>query len=382
MAILLNCLGTPALARFDQTDADTIDQEERLNAASFHDGNTYRFYPRFERLWLSKDMGYRISDGSYDADRSRIHEQIKLSTPPEDALRFSYSRDHYHDLVDRFSDDEIRLTWKPVWGLYVAGLADGTSSYKQWGDVGAAVGWMRDRSTFVEIYQWSVDHFYNSKAEIDLGVYDGKPGTTGVRLNWEEAKTLLLRASYEKDKPFKWEREDCACTYSYGWSRAEYLIQSPILDSLTAEVKGAVAFKTEAKDWDAGVTRSFSKSMVQRNSRHEASVLYDRLDMSYVHLGAIRIERHSDYEFQFENIPSTYTFPEDASADAAHREVIGFLMFNTPIETANPNRYFFQTGFTQNWVSINRDLKSEDITGKNDENVALFKENFADEASV
>lgn len=373
-------LGTPAHARFDETDADVIDQEERLNTASFHDGNTYRFYPRFERLWLSKDLGYRVSDGSYDADRSRIHEQIKLSTPPEDTLRFSYSRDHYHDLVDRFSNDEIRLTWKPVWGFYIAGLADGTSSYKQWGDVGAAFGWMRDRSSFIEIYQWSVDHFYNSKAEVDLGVYDGKPSTTGVRLNWEEPSKIHLRVNYEKDKPFRWNRDDCACTYSYAWSRTEYLIQTPMLAPMTLEAKGSAAFKEEAKNWDAGVTRSFSKSMVQRNSRHEVSALYDRIDLSYYHLGVLRIERHADYEFQYENIPTTYSFPEDASGDAVHRELIGFLMFNTPMDDAN--RYFFQTGFTQNWVSINRELKNEDIIGKSDENIDLFMERFTDEASV
>ncbi len=380
LAASMLCLGTHAFARFDEVDADVIDQEERLNAASFHDGNTYRYYRRFEKLWLSKDLGYRISDGSYDADRSRIHEQVKLSTSPKDVLRFSYTRDHNHDLVDRFSNDEIRLAWKPVWGLYLAGLADGTSSYKQWGDLGAAIGWMRDRSSFFEIYQWSVDHFYNTKAEVDLGVYSGKPETTGIRLNWDEPGILLLRANYEKDKPFKWEREDCNCTYSYAWSRAEYLIQFPVSALVTAELKGAAAFKAEAKDWDAGVTRSYSKSMVQRNSRHELSAFYDRADMSYYHLGAIRIERYADYEFEFENIPSEHVFPEDAGADAAHREIIGFLMFNTPMDDGK--RYFFQTGFTQNWVSINRELLDEDIAGKSPENVALFKERFADEASI
>ena len=377
---ILVCNGSGAFARFDEVDADIIDQEERLSAASFHDANTYRFYPRFEKLWLSRDIGYRISDGSYDADRSRIHEQIKVSTPPEDSLRFSYARDHYHDLVDRFSNDEIRLTWKPVWGVYVAGLADGTSSYKQWGDLGAAVGWMRDRSSFIEIYHWSVDHFYNSKAEVDLGVYDGKPETTGMRLQWEESGLLLARLNYEKDKPFKWKREDCSCNYSYSWSRADYVLQSPLLAPVTAELKGAAAFKTEAKDWDAGVTRSYSKSMVQRNSKHELSLLLDRPDISYYQLGAVRIERHADYEFDFDNIPSTFTFPEDASADAVHRETIAFLIFSTPMDDAN--RYFFQTGFTQNWVSINRELSDDDIVGKSDENVELFKENFLDEASV
>jgi hypothetical protein len=373
-------LGSEAFGRFDEIDADVIDQEERLSAASFHDANTYRFYPRFEKLWLSKDIGYRISDGSYDADRSRIHEQIKVSTPPEDTLRFSYARDHYHDLVDRISNDEIRLTWKPVWGLYVAGLADGTSSYKQWGDLGAAFGWMRDRSSFIELYQWSVDHFYNSKAEVDLGVYNGKPQSTGLRINWEERGLVFLRLNYEKDKPFKWLRDDCACVYSYAWSRVDYVLQTPSLRPLTLELKGASSFKSESKEWDSGVTRSFSKTMAQHNSRHEFSLLYPRPDISYYQLGAIRIERFADYEFDFDNIPSTYTFPEDPSPDASHREIIAFLMFNTPMDDAN--RYFFQSGFTQNWVSINRELRDEDIAGKSDVNIDLFKERFLDEASI
>jgi hypothetical protein len=371
---------TLTFARFDQTDADLIDQEERLEAASFHDANTYRFYPRFERLWYSKDLGYRISDGSYDADRSRIHEQIKVSTPAEDTIRFSFSRDHYHDLVDRFSNNEIRLSWKPLWGIYVSGLADGPSSYKQWGDLGAALGWMRDRASFFEVYHWSVDHFYNSKAEIDTGFYDGKPQTTGLRFNWQEPGLITLRTSYEKDKPFKWVRDDCACIYSYSWSRAEYLVQSNSLKSVTVEAKGAAAFKSEGKNWNGGLNRSFSKQATQENSRHELSLLYDLVDESYYQVGALRIERHADYEFAFENIPTSYTFPEDPSADAVHRETIGFLMFNTPMDDAK--QYFFQTGFTQNWVNINRQLEDEDIVGKSDENVELFKERFADESAV
>lgn len=367
-------------ARFDQSDADLVDQEERLNGASFHDANTYRYYPRFERLWAAKDIGYRISDGSYDADRSRIHEQIKISSSPDDFLWFAYSRDHYHDIVDRLSNEEIRLAWKPLAGVYAAALADGNSSYKQWGDLGAAVGWMRDRSSFIEYYRWSVDHFYNSKAEVDLGLYQVKPTTSGIRLSWLESEQFLVNATYEADTLMRWSRLDCDCEYEYRWWRGDYQLQFFPLSNLTIEVNGYTSVKYEEKTWDDGSSRVYTKSLDRRANLHDLSVLWEAEDTSYYQLGYVRIQRHADYEFEYKNILIDYSFLEDASADAAHRESIGYLFYNFPM-TAD-KRYFFQTGYTQNWVTINRELSDSDIVGKDAAATDTFKSQFADEAAI
>jgi hypothetical protein len=369
-----------AQARFSQHDADVVDEEERLEAASFHDANTYRFYPRFDRLWEDRDIGYRISDGSFDADRSRIHEQIKLSTDPEGVVRFAFTRDYYHDLVEYYPYEELRLAWKPVAGIYAAGLADGHSSYKQWGDLGAAVGWMRDRASFIEFYRWSVDHFYNSKAEVDLGVYHGKPATVGGRISWFEPGVFSLFAEHEADKRFSWERFDCDCTYTYQWQRTQYKIRGFVTRQVTAEANGSVVSKSEDKKWLPGGSRDYEKSLERRTHRHELSLLYSYEDLAYTQLGYVRIQRRSDYEFDFDNIPATFTFAEDPGADTSHREVIAFLFHSTPIDDAG--QYFFQSGYSQNWVAINRDLDDADITGKSPDSEAEFRKRFADEAKI
>lgn len=381
LSLLLYCFfSDTSFARFDRSDADQVDQEERINGAAFHDANTYRFYPRFNRLWDSKDIGYRISDGSYDADRSRIHEQIKASTSVEDFLWFAYTGDHYHDVADKLTFDEIRLAWKPMAGVYAAGLADGNSSYKQWGDLGAAVGWLRDRSSYFEFYRWSVDHFYNSKAEVDLGVYRVKPTTSGFRMSWQEPEQFSIQAVYEVDKLFRWERFDCNCEYEYKWWRGDYKIQVFPVKNLTFEVKGYTSEKHEEKTWDDGSNRYYTKGLERRANLHDLSALWDAEDFSYYQLGLVRIQRHADYEFEFTNIPANYTFLEDASADATHRESIGYLFYNVPI--SDDKRYFFQTGYTQNWVNINRELSADDIAGKDAAMTEAIQSEFEDETAI
>lgn len=380
VAVCISLVSETGYSRFFHSDANLVDEEERLEAASLHDANTYRFYPRFERLWEEKDIGYRISDGSFDADRSRIHEQIKLSTDPEDVVRFAFTRDHYHDLVEYYPYEEIRLAWKPLAGVYLAGLADGHSSFKQWGDLGAALGWMRDRRSYFEIYQWSVDHFYNSKAEEDLGVYHDKPSTVGARLHWNEPGIFSFFAEHETDKKFSWERFECDCTYTYQWWRSRYMVRAHLTANISAEATGATVWKSESKEWQPGASREYAKSLERKTNKHELSLLYTYPDQAYSQLGYVRIQRRTDYEFEFSNIPANYSFAEDAGADTAHRELIAFLFHSIPLD--DQARYFLQTGYTQNWVEINRQLDPNDIAGKSLDAAERFQERFADEAAV
>jgi|GEM_PF-3951159 len=360
-----------AFARFNHQDASQVDQEERLDAASYHDANTYRWYPHFNALWETKDVGYRISDGSFDADRSRIHEQIKLSTSTAEAIWFSYKRDYFHDLVDEIRDEELRLAWQPAWGVYVAALADGNSSYKQWGDLGAAAGWRHDRDSWVEAYAWSVDHFYDSKQEVNLGEYVKKPKTTGLRMNWAIPQTYALFMRYEKDDPMEWDRDDCECVYRHRASTFEYNVKIFLKSPWSVELFGGGGFKAESNSYfaDAGRTASsglpimpfYAKSLGKRTSRHDATVTYATEDGGYYYGGFTRIERKADYEQESHGSVSVSDFREPVSPDAAHRQVIASVFRSVAI--GGSRRYFWQGGLTQAWIRIDQGFDDSDLAG-------------------
>ncbi len=354
LAPLLFLIGTPcALARFQQDDARAVDREERQDRATWHDGGVYRYYPRLQELWRARDLGFRISDGSYDADRSRIQEQLKVTTDPDAALVLAYKRERLHDLADEIIDNEMRFTAR-LGDFYGAVLADGETSFKQWGDLGVALGWRGRRRLEIDLYAWSVDHFYQSKQEVDFGNYETKPRTYGAHLVLDRDAGTGLELRYEVDTPFTWTRTffGAATDYSYRYAhsrldldgRLELAPGWQLLATAVADVK------QESKTFTPDGAMPYTKKLNKRSQHLDLSVLRRYDDGDSDQLGVTHILRRG--EASFTQGPTPEAVEEEPSPDSSRREGQAYLFHQFRLAPPNDSSQgqFLQLGYVQSWA--------------------------------
>jgi|GEM_PF-2050004 len=238
--------------RFDPSDADAVDSEQRLGTEYFNDELSYEFPERMQREWQSSLSGYRVSAGSLNMREFNFIEDIRLRSKREDDLRFSFASAHRQNLLDDARDREIRLDVRIMsspWLISIMGEADGTKSFADFG-----AGFTREgESVTLGADIWAVDYFYNTKTLTSPDQYKTRPraGKAYVRWQWstwqgevqlaEQTKVDWLRVTLD-------ERYSLATRYWLNESRIMVDERDEVRLSLRQDVKNESVRDATASD--------------------------------------------------------------------------------------------------------------------------------------
>lgn len=202
-----------ALARYFPDDSQSVDSEERLTTEAFIDFPSYRPRPSWQAAVDESDNALRLSAGSLTMTRFFYEAQIRFASPMDRRFAVAYSQEKTQTTATADVDQEVRLQTNlgidGARGWHLAGLGD-SDTFKQYGDLGVALGTHAERHRFAEAYAWSVDHYFNSKGPVtarytrrpvaigargqqDLPAIAGKESTVLWNIRWDTPLTLRDR---------------------------------------------------------------------------------------------------------------------------------------------------------------------------------------------
>ena len=102
------------LARFDERDADRIDQEDILGIEHYNDIISYEHPVHWDRKWDAADIGYRVSAGSFNDKMFYYKEDIKLSSPVKDPVVLSFKQTRREDLLEEVNERQAKIGFKQL----------------------------------------------------------------------------------------------------------------------------------------------------------------------------------------------------------------------------------------------------------------------------
>lgn len=211
-----------ASARIRRTTCwDDITDQPR--AGEFlNDSVAYAWSQPWQDLW-DASSGYgaaRLSAGSLDAREFLYLEEINLSAaPPGSPLWIFLRRQILEQGPDESVDHELSLSLPTVSDSFVPSLLTDTDSNKKWSDLGLAIGKRKSMNDFAEIYFWSPDHYYNTKALDedseggDAGKWQKHPYSWGFRVASPERNARLSHLNLEVDTPARFRSSQLTCEY-------------------------------------------------------------------------------------------------------------------------------------------------------------------------
>jgi hypothetical protein len=217
---VLVLLSTPALARFINEDAERIDPEQRLNTESYNDKASYRYPVSWIRRWGEKSSGYRVNAGSLNANRFDYADDIKLVAAKRQPISLAFYQTRREDVTKTSLQRELRVTWALPQDFWLALLGDG-GTYKEYGDIGAALTYSPQASQHIEFYYWSVDHFYATKKSEPESKRDHRLWTAGFDGHLQLADAWRLSTAVEYDSPLSWQRPSLETIYEYERTSAQ-----------------------------------------------------------------------------------------------------------------------------------------------------------------
>jgi hypothetical protein len=225
LAVLL--YASPSQGRFRHVDALRIDPEDETNRETYNDRVSYQSPYSWTQKWQNRRVGYRASAGSLNNRRFLFFQDIKLQSSPDVPWYFSYEQNQADDVVEQITYREIRLGRTVARGWRFDLLTDG-DLYKEFGDLGVSlVSLLEDRKQ-VELYFWSVDHYYNQKKVEGENSYDKTPVTLGAKGSFSVARTQTLSFRLEYDSPLNWNLASRGVKYDYQLSQASLGWMMPI----------------------------------------------------------------------------------------------------------------------------------------------------------
>ena len=326
-----------AYGRFYHLDADEIDREDRLSSEYYNDIYSYQNPASWDLIFQQSQLAYRAWAGSLDINRSYLQEDIKLLTSKEAqpiVLQFHQHREE--GLLEQDFSQELRLQFNSPWGFYIAPLAD-AGTFKKWDDLGAAFGFQLDSTRFIELYVWSVDHYYNTKEDHVGDHYNAPIYTFGGVIDWTLFRSSRLTASAFRDTPLQWERPSRSYVYENSRTVFDIGLQSPRWETYQLWLKTYQEIKNEAKEWP---TLKAKKSMARRVSAYSIGVQREK-DRDTTQVYVTLFQRKADYENSNLKVPAT----EPATNSIVRKEWMLAATYNLPFLSN-----FFQWGLFYNRV--------------------------------
>jgi hypothetical protein len=344
MALLFPLIfGGSAEGRFFETDESLIDQEERYNTETYNDKYSYRFPVGWYRLFDESDAAVRIHAGSLNASRFDYSEEIKFFVANE-AAGFSFFQARNEDVLEQVTAREVRMNGFFPGPVYISMLADG-GSFKEYGDMGWAVGFGHIKRPVLELVYWSVDHFYDTKKSDEGDKRSKQTSTVAGRshLAFSDELTVVLRGEY--DHPLIWERPSRGYTYEYvrksAGTSAVYKLapeQSLVLDLSWSK-------KRESKSW---YDIKYAKKMDREVRISELKWIEEGIVEHAV--GVAYVDRRVSYEQSGSALDTPDSLPEELSPEHSKRDE--FVLFGTRYEPLSGDRHYMQYGLHLNYVNL------------------------------
>lgn len=361
MIVIIGSFSKPCFARFLPQDANRIDQEELLGVEYYNDIISYEYPVHWQRKWIKRDFGYRVSAGSFNDKRFYYKEDIKLFSPANEPFVISYEQRRREDLLEETRESQAKISFQHLDPLKISLLGDG-DSYKKWGDVGVGLAYEQSKYRYIEFYYWSVDHYYKSKEGIVSDKYEEHTSTHGLRFFWDHLGPLKVEVNYEKDTPLVWYRESRAYTYEYGRSRGSASLAFPQDKWWQMKFSMNRDLKREAKQWN--VTRfselreelSYSKSMDRQVDLYSASLFLQLNHDEDVKLSVKKAYRDAQYDYFMGSEVLDYQIDEEESFDTKRNEWMLYGTWNFPVTEKQRT----QLGFHCNQVDIENSHKPEE----------------------
>lgn len=324
-------------ARFQLEDAELVDQEERLSTENYNDIISYRYPIHFIKIWDEHDIGYLLNAGSLNASRFQYEEKIKFHVNLDGNAGVSLTREREEDFLEERRNDAVKIFANPLPYLRLSVLGDGGSK-KQFGDLGAAIAFWRGRHSYVELFYWSVDHFYDEKRMLSEDERIENTHTKGIKLNWD-INNFKITALYEYDHPLDWMRRSRNYRYSYSRQIVEGDVKFSYTDDKELIFYGQKIWKSEAKTFlQSGNHKGFSRSGQFIEFAHH---WYGQEDYSAGLINVSRLARYAQTG-DFEN------FEELVSPDRSERKE--WALYGTRYMRFDGANH--QLGFHSNRVTI------------------------------
>lgn len=348
-AVIALCafIASPVFARFHQSDADYVDQEERLSTENYNDEISYRNPFYWQQLWETHKLGVRANGGSYNAKRFMFFEDIKLQTTDDAAATFSFTQNRQQNLLFEHMQREIRVRVNQLKPFYFSFLTDG-DSYKGNADFGIALSLMPRSDRKLEFYLWKVDHLYNTKAEEGENEMLNNNWSVGVKYDWRFSSWQRISFRSEVDTPVRWDRK--SENYLYTYERRFHELRYELLVATHWLLFGSWQYemKREAKDWNLD-GRNFSKSMELRSHVYELGANYAVYKDSDLTFGALWYERDVAYTWQQADEEADLPRPDETFSPNVRRyEPAHYVTYFHRLK-AHP-QHGFQYGYHANHV--------------------------------
>jgi hypothetical protein len=226
--VLVTC--SVSFARFQHQDANLIDADSNAGTEVYNDKLSYRWPLVWEDRWSRSHSGYRVGAGSLTMTRFDFMDEVRIDPRPLDVVSLAYEQDRREDFVAMSESREIRLGIRLVPRVRFLILGDGGAE-KEFGDVGTGLRFFESDRGYLDLYGWSVDHYYNEKNH-EQGAFRADftrtYGVRGKRLAEDHGFGWLIRA--ERDLPLTWYRplqgfynyDRFQCSGQVDWRESRY----------------------------------------------------------------------------------------------------------------------------------------------------------------
>lgn len=324
--LIILSLGEEAWARFDPSDADRIEPEEKNNTETWNDKNSYRYPLYWDREWSKSEMGYRINAGSLNVSRFNFDDDVKIAPNPFSRFTASFVQSRREDLVDRSIEREVKIGWFFMEGMRLSLLGD-VNTLKEFGDLGLALAFDESSESRTEIYAWSVDHYYVSKRSDDSATRDRESQTYGIR----SRKSILgdrvrWDGRFEWDSPIHWSLPTSGWTFQYEKKIFTGRLELSTADDLLYYASTSWEEKFERKSRVVNrQTENIFKSMQRETLISEVGFEQKNTEHDEYTAALQRVWRRVSYDDSGPNLPQNLP-GETLSPHAVHRIEWGLIL--------------------------------------------------------
>jgi hypothetical protein len=348
-----NLASQPAFARFNESDANLVDPEERANTETWNDKNSYRYPITWDDDWQKTAVGYRVSAGSLNASRFNFEDNLRIAPNPLDQFTASFNQTRQEDLVEQNVERELRAGWSFIPHTRLSLIGD-SDTFKEYGDLGGALVLWEAAGQHTEVYYWSVDNYYKSKKNDEFGFRTKDSKTFGLYSSNLVQGNMGWSIRYEVDTPLDWTHPAAGYRYEYARRRGDARFNIPTNKIMTAYGSIFHEWKFEKK-----VLLQPTESGQVYKTMHRLSNVYEigatlKPEGGEIYTGAIQlVRRDADYQ-NGESISLSPVWMESYAPKRIRRTEGGLVLSNyRPVSKS----FALQHGVELNNVSIREDAR-------------------------
>jgi hypothetical protein len=293
---LLTLAPSSALARFDHTDEDLIDSEERLSREAILDFVNYRPRPSWREVWDTGTNGFRLSAGSLSMTRFLYDEDIRLSSPLEGPLTLALTQRRVQSTVESRREQDLRAQYNflptPTSRTpHVTFLGD-CDTWKEHGDLGAAAGFHDLEGNTAEVYAWTIDHYYNTK-----GPLDRKYSKPAQAFGFRGREALLLHPlrlewAVSLEPTLAIEDSTRQTLYEHAAREGLWSLKVPVNDSWSLRWDARHEWKSERRDHLSTTSSAPHKSLARETHTDDIALIDPTRDLEFGVLHTLRMARY------------------------------------------------------------------------------------------